>query len=129
VVEVADLRIGQAFAEHLRQEHQVVVVNPDDVVGPGHLHHGIAEPLVHPLIDLPRLRVVVCREVEVVEERPEGVVAEPVVVVLDIVRGEKDRVALLFSEQIDDPVFLLFLLPLDVHAGPADPETLVGLVK
>ncbi len=95
VVEIADLCIGQALPEHLGQEHQVIVVNPDDVAGLDHFHHGVAELLVHPLINVPCLRVVVHEVVEVVEERPEGVVAESVVVVLDVVRREKDRVALL----------------------------------
>jgi hypothetical protein len=129
VVEIPDLGIRQALPEHLREEHQVVVVDPDGVVGPGHLHHGVAELLVHPLVDLPRLRIVVCMEVEVVEERPEGVVAEPVVVVLDVIRGEEDRVALLFCEHPDNPIFLFFLILPDVYARPADPEALVGLVE
>ena len=129
VVEVTDLGIGKTFPEHLREEHQVVVVDPDGVVGPGHLHHGVAELLVHPLVNLPCLGVVLCIEVEVVEERPESIVAEPVVVVPDVVRGEEDRVALLLSEHLGDPVSLFILLLLDVHAGPADPEAFVGFVK
>ena len=129
MVEVADLRVGQALPEHLGQEHQMVVVNPDDVIGPGHLHHGIAELLVYPLVDVPCLLVVVCVVIEVVEERPERVIAEPVIVVFDVVRGEEDRVALFPLERLDDPVFLLFLLSLNVHTRPADPEALVGFIK
>ena len=129
VMEVADLGIGQALPEHLRKEHQVIVVDPDDVVRSGHFHHGITELLVHPLVDVPRLLVVVCEEAEVVKDRPEGVVAEPIIIVFDVIGGEEDRVALLFSERLDDLLPLFILLLLNVHTRPANPDALVGFVE
>ncbi len=106
-------------AQHRRHQHQVEVVDPDSRVWPRVLEDRVGEALVDAHVVLPGLGRDAEPVREVVEERPEGVVADPAVEVLLLVRGEEDR----------DEVPLLELLAslglegLGNHgAGPTDPH-------
>ena len=90
VQEKADARIGEALADHLGHEHQLVVVHPDQVAGSVVRNRGVGEAAVHLLVEI------VVRDLErqladeVVERRPEHAVAELLVVALDLVGAERD---------------------------------------
>ena len=57
---------------------------PDHVIGPGNSGDYVGESCVHSLVSLPRTFAVFRIEREVVEEGPDGLVADTVVVGLDI---------------------------------------------
>jgi hypothetical protein len=78
----------------------VIVVYPDDVIGFGDACHHVGEGRVHSLIGLPRLLAVFGIEREVVKERPDGLVAETVVVGFDILLRDGDRVATLRKKPV-----------------------------
>ena len=90
VVEETDREVGSELAQHLGHELQLVVLHPDRAVGRGHRGGALREALVDPHVGLPPLAVVRGRRDHVVVERPEGVVRESLVVVLDVVGAERD---------------------------------------
>ncbi len=119
VQEKADGEPWGPAAQHRRNQHQVEVVDPDPRVRPRVLEDRVGEALVDTYVVLPGLGRDAEPVREVVEERPEGVVADPAVEILLLVRREEDR----------DEVPLLELLAslrlqrLGNHgAGPADPH-------
>ena len=81
----ANLRVGQLLADHAGQQHQLIVVDPDAVVWFDYLEQGVAEAPVDPHVGLPEILVVYRVVGEIVEQRPDGVVREAVVVVLQVV--------------------------------------------
>jgi hypothetical protein len=74
VEEESDGRFGYRFPEELGQEHQVVVVDPDEVARAIVLDEGIAEAAVGLHVRSPALGVVDDAPGKMVEERPEGLV-------------------------------------------------------
>ena len=65
-------------------------MDPHDVAGPGDLQNGFGEQAVYPLVGGPGVRAVVHEIGEVVEQGPEGVVAEAFVESLGVLGGEED---------------------------------------
>ena len=74
VQEEPDARLGGDVAEHARQQHQVVVVDPHRVPGLQVLEDRVAEAPVRGHVGRPQLGVVVEARREGMEERPEGLV-------------------------------------------------------
>ena len=98
VQEEPDREPRRARAQHRRHEHEVEVVHPHARVGLAVLDDRVREALVH--LDVPR--PCLGRDPqpvrEVVEERPERVVADLPVEVLLLLRGEEDRVQVVLRE-------------------------------
>ena len=90
VQEEADREVRRAPPEHRGQQHEMEVVDPHPGVRPAVLEHGVGEALVDVDVALPRLRREPEPVPEVVEERPERVVADTPVEVLLLVSREED---------------------------------------
>ena len=82
---------GPQLAHHRRHELQLVVVHPDGGALGGDLADGLGEAPVHPLVGGPPVAVEGRRDDDVVVDRPQGVVAEALVVLADLVARERDR--------------------------------------
>ncbi len=117
--EEADREIGPAAAKRLRHEREMEVVNPDACAGGGEARDRLGEPLVHLLVDLPRLAREVHPVDDVVEERPEGLVADAAVKGLLLCLGEEDGLAVLVPG--DPGRFALEVLG-NGQPGPPDPD-------
>ena len=91
VQEEADGRAVDALAKHLRHERQLVVVNPDEVARAPDAGDRVGEPLVDRAVHLPLLRVGRNAIEQIVKERPEDGVGEPVVIAAHLDAREVDR--------------------------------------
>ncbi len=119
VIEEPDDQVGSALAEHPRHELQLVVVYP---------HHGavgcrargrLGESTVDPHVRLPPFAVERRRRDDVVVERPERVVRETLVVLLELRLRERHR--------DDRDAAVLERLELAIgDARPADPRAVGG---
>ncbi len=83
VQEEADDEVGRAPAQHRRHEHEVEVVDPHARARARVLEDRVREALVDVDVALPRLRRQPEPVAEVVQERPQRVVADAVVEVVD----------------------------------------------
>ena len=88
-----DLRIGQLLLDQPRQQHQLVVVDPDCRIRLGDALEDIEETPIDRLVRGPRLVAVFHVGREVVKERPDGVVAEAAVVEVELLLAQIDRFA------------------------------------
>ena len=89
---------GSRAPQHRRDEHEVEVVHPDARVGLAVLDDRVGEALVDLDVARPRLRRDAQPVLEVVEQRPERVVADLPVEVLFLVRGQEHRVQVILGE-------------------------------
>src|SRR6266576_1882540 len=80
--EEADGRLGPLHPQQMRQDHELVVMDPDLVVGPELRHQLLGEELVHLDIGIKVLTFVVGEGGEIVEKRPENGVGKTVVVIV-----------------------------------------------
>ena len=120
VVEEADLQIRAHPAHELRDELELVVVDPHGRGLRRHLGDLGREALIDPHIRIPPRPVVLRRGDDVVVEGPQGGVGKPFVVPEDI----------LICQRHGDEVHAVDVegLELDVgHTGPADPRPLLRL--
>ena len=120
MVEESDGEIWPDLAQQLRNELQLVVLDPDHRFGRAGLRCGIREPLVDLDIAVPPLAVIAGRRDNVVVERPEGVVGKTLVVPLDLegTQSHRDDVDSVAVERAEFQVGL---------PAPADPGALVLL--
>ena len=119
VIEESDREIWPELAKQLGHQLQLVVVHPDHGIRRTGLCGCLGEPPVDAQIGLPPIALERWRRDHVVVERPQGVIGETLVVVLDLALAQRDRndpdaVAV---ERLEDEVGL---------AGPADPGAAVG---
>ena len=119
VQEEADRETRRAAAEHRGHEHEVEVVHPHARLRAAALEDRVREALVDVHVVLPRLGRQPEPVAEVVQERPERVVADLAVEVLLLVRGEIDRDEVLLRELLGGA--RLEVLG-DDRARPADPD-------
>ncbi len=91
VVEVADPHVRAQLAQHPRYQLQLVVVHPDGGAVRCLVGGRLGEPSVDPLVGVPPLPVERGRRDDVVVERPQGVVREALVELLQVVLAERDR--------------------------------------
>ena len=68
--------VRRFLPQEFRQQHQVVVMDPDKVTRHHHLHHCVTEQPVHPEVLLPVLFLKLCVRREIVKQRPDRFVAE-----------------------------------------------------
>ena len=117
VVEPADAHVGAQLAHHLRHQLQLVVVHPHRRALGGDLADRLGEAAVDPLVGDPPVAVERGRHDDVVEDRPQGVVAEALVVLGDLVLGERHRAQV-------HAVLVEGLRGVTGVAGPPDPGAL-----
>src|ERR1019366_8819815 len=128
VQEEADRRAGNARAQHLGDEAELVIVNPDEIPRPPHARDGVGEALGDRAVYVPFLRMQRDAIEEIVKERPEDGVREPVVVAAHLDAGEIDRNATKLFEVSVELAPLALGQTRDV-ARPADPQTTGLLVR
>ena len=98
VEEEADREPRRARAQHRRHEHEVEVVHPDTRVGLAVLEDRLCEALVHLDVASPRLGRDAQPLGEVVEERPERVVADLPVEVRLLLGRQEDRIQVVLRQ-------------------------------
>ena len=118
VEEEADREPRRARSQHRRHEHEVEVVHPHTRVGLAVREDRLGEALVHLDVARPCLGRDPQPVGEVVEERPERVVADLPVEVLLLLGREKDRVEVILGEA---SAHALLERCRNDGSGPADP--------
>ena len=88
VVEEADPDVAALLADHLRDQLELVVVHPDRRPGRRLVHGGLRERPVDRHVGVPPPAMELGRGDDVVIQRPQRRVAEPLVVVPDLLRGQ-----------------------------------------
>ena len=127
VGEEPDRGAGHLAAHHLRHQHEVVVVDPDEIPGAvfadDRFREGAVDgPVRLPALDLRREAIEL-----VVEERPQDPVGEAVVVALDVGGVELDRDGTQGVEA-DPQLLALRLREAPRLTRPADPGAVAMLV-
>ena len=119
VVEIADAERGHDLAEHAGQQHELVILHPDDVVGTDQVAHLLAEEPVDFAVAFPEILPVLRVGEEIVAQGPDRAVAVPFVVVFDLFPGEEHGMEVQFFQLFTDvlPVLGFF----HVEPRPADP--------
>ena len=119
VQEEADPQVGSQLAQHLRHQLQLVVLDPHLTALVGDPGRRLGEALVDGHVAVPPLAVVGRGSDDVVVERPQRAVREALVVELDVLGRQVDRLELqvVVGERLDVVVG---------RAGPADPGAAVG---
>lgn len=124
--EPPDLHVDVMLFEAPGKEHEVVVMAPDHIPFLVVLVDDISKHLVGSLVrvelrlEVPRgCQPVLLRQPQVVEERPQYVVAVAVVVLVHDLLVQEDWYASLLGECFGES--LLADLVGDIHAGPANP--------
>ena len=128
VQEEPDGRIRQRLAQHRRQQHEVVVLDPQRVAGARFGQHCLAEPFVHAPVGLPFFFVEACELGEPVEQRPDGRVGEALVVGFGVAVVQEHRAAIALVERRGQPGALV-VVHARIRVGPTDPEVAVLLVQ
>src|SRR5712692_5753748 len=79
VQEETDGDVGHCFSQESWEKHEMVIVDPDSVVGPKHVHQRVSEDLVYPNVLGPvgLLKLGICGKV--MEQRPDRAVTESVI--------------------------------------------------
>ena len=112
--------LGPPSFDQPRQQHQVIIMNPQDVVGSDDVFQRIAEDLIDLFVLLPVFGVILGESRKVMKQRPNGRVAKPEIELLHLLFAEKHRVRLKATERLSDQ------LPLerDLYRAsrPADPK-------
>ena len=119
VEEEPDRQPGLPAPEHLRDEHQMEVVDPDHSVRLRLLDDRFCEPLVHLDVPRPRLGRDPNVSLEVVEERPERVVADLPVELVLLLRRQEDGHEAIPGESLPDVLLQRFR---DHGSRPPDPR-------
>jgi hypothetical protein len=118
--------IRQAFTEEPGKEHQMIIIDPNDIIRLGHLRNGIAKVPVNAFIAFV-VRLVV-RDIlgEIMKQGPDGLIAESVIVVVYFGLREKDRLALEFRAQaLGEDLLIIPVFFIDGDPRPPDPEAVV----
>jgi hypothetical protein len=120
VEEEADPQVRAPLAQHPRHELELVVVHPDHGALGSQRRRALGEPPVDGHVGVPPLAVVLRLRDDVVVERPQRGVREPLVELLDLLGAQRDR--------HQPHVVLVERLVGAVRATvPADPGTLLAL--
>ncbi len=89
--EEADGVLHARGAQHLAEQEEVVVLHPDDVVGPQERHQAGGEALVDAAVALFEAAVEVGQVEAVVQRRPQGAVGEACVELVIVHLRDVDR--------------------------------------
>ena len=114
-----DGHFRELFTHQFWQQHQVVVVNPENVVRAQRIHHRFAEDLVDVPVFLPVVLLVMRQRREIMEQRPEGLVAKTEVKPIHALLRQINRTGIEFLFGISPHRCLMFRR--DACASPAHP--------
>jgi hypothetical protein len=110
------------FAEHLRKQHQMIVMNPDEVIRPDNLKETFAENFIYLFVPLPVIFIIGGKGWKIMKEGPDSFIAEAVVEEVHLFIGKKDRNIFEFRFKMSRQVFAVIFF--HRHAGPSDPVVL-----
>ena len=123
--EEADLGFGEFPANQFGQKHKLVIVNPYLVLGVGDLNDRIAKRAVDLLVSLPELLLIDCVQGEIMEQWPNGLVGKALIVILDLLPGEMNGMAVFFGQPLSHLGFFVVGQFFTGNSGPANPQHLV----
>lgn len=89
-MEVADGGFGYSLPNQPWHQHQLVVVDPDDVAGLIFGYDCIGEPAIDRFVEIEILDLQRQLANEIVKQRPQDAVTKPIVIALDLARAELD---------------------------------------
>ena len=122
--EEADLVLVAAIAQRLGERQQMIVVHPDDVVGPQDVVELVGEIFVDPDVAGQIAAQIFGKVESVVQQRPERPIGEAVVVLLVVGAGE-------IGGDVGDAAVLdgaaLQIVAVGDAAAPAEPDAAVAL--
>ncbi len=104
------------------QQHQLIVLHPHAITRLDQAFQFVGEPLVALHVRLPLPGVIHGIRREVVQQRPQGLVAEPVIEIVSLVSAHENRPAAVRAHRTLTHVRLF--LGRNVSARPANPDTL-----
>jgi hypothetical protein len=118
--------IRHAFTEEPGKEHQMIIIDPNDIIRLGNRLNGVAKVPVNALIAF-IVRLVV-RDIlrEVMKQGPDGLIAETVIVVVYFGLRKENGLALEFRAQaFGEDLLIIPILLIDGNPRPPDPEAVV----
>ncbi len=118
----SDLRLAGLFADALRQQHQMIVVHPDQVVFFENAGNGAAERAIALLISRPAFGGKIHPRRKVMEERPDGLVWIPFVKCLRGAGLQLGRFVAIAIARVFEELFPLGGVNRSVVARPANPK-------
>jgi hypothetical protein len=121
-----DSGIRHSFTEEPGKEHQMIIVDPNDIILLGYLRNGIAKMPVGAFIAF--VVCLVIRDIlgEIMKQGPDGLITKTVIVVVDFALRKKDRLALEFRAQaLCEDLLLIPILLIDGDPRPPDPEAII----
>src|SRR5687767_7676985 len=89
VQEETDFSIAHFFTQHSGQQHQVIIVYPDSIASLCNAQKRFAVNTIHFNIFIPVLFFIRCKRREIMEERPDGFIAEALVKPFHSIFGKK----------------------------------------
>ena len=84
-------QIPPPLPEEPGEEHEVVIMDPNDIPVLNRIQDSLTEHFVHMPVLPPLFFIERGVSREIVEQRPDGPVAEPVIELLHLLAGEKNR--------------------------------------
>ena len=114
--------LWQPVAYQFGQEHKMIILHPENIILSGHTNDGIGKNLVDSLICLPQDGVILHVLWEVVKERPDGLVTESEIEIVNVFSREKHRIAPFFSQFILNLLFFALFYLLLFYTWPSNPE-------
>lgn len=103
-----------------RQQHQVIIMNPQDVIGSDDVYQRVAEDLIDLFVLRPVIGLIFRESRKVVKQRPNGRVAKSEIELLHLFFAEKHRVGLKGTQRLADQLSLE--RDPDRASRPADPK-------
>src|SRR5918999_70683 len=122
VQEKPDRYLWPPSFEQPRQQHQVIIVNPQDVIGPYDVFQRITKDSINLLVLLPKVRLIFGKSRKIMKQRPDRRVAKSKIELLHLFFAEKHRVRLKRTERLSDQLPLE--RNLDGASRPANPKML-----
>ena len=85
-------QIGSQLPKHAGHELQLIILHPHGGIGGGNLGRGFCKLPVHPLVGIPPIAVIPGGHNQIMVQRPQGGISEPLVKLLIIRLGKTHRV-------------------------------------
>ena len=85
-------QIGSQLPKHAGHELQLIILHPHGGIGGGNLGRGFRKLPIHPLVGVPPIAVIPGGHNQIMVQRPQGGISEPLVKLLIVRLGKTHRV-------------------------------------